>query len=228
MVVAPDLVLSIRTKLEAGWSQIGDRINTAYYAGLTNAIGVGISLSINNAGFTTVDVGKGGSPAIAGSGTGVGIRPDVEVLSREIYTRIRSKAKAFAQTLNTDTGHPPWPAPSSNALYIFAKSISDAVFEKFSTQILLTSTHPTVYLGIGEVDTYTNIDSSIISSNIFTNSNLLQGPMWPQICDAIGEALDFTLQNHTEAQVNITGTCSPSINQVCGLDTTGEGIGTIG
>lgn len=242
-VIEVDLIQKIRTRLEAGWNQIGPRSNTSYYQDMTQAIGKGIAQSINVAGFTTLDDGLGGAPYVGGTGTGLGIMPDRETLTREIYVRIRQKSKTFAQGLGTDTGHPIWDRPyeippgyllpfsplDNNALFIFAKGIAESVYECFSTQIILTSNHPFVYLGQGDVDTYTNIDSSIISGKIFTNSSTLQGPMWPQICDAIGEALDFTLQNHTEAQVIITGTCNSGTSQVCAIPIADViGVGTIG
>lgn len=243
MVIIPSLVSKIRTKVEAGWAQIGPRSNTSYYLEMSQAIGQGISECANEMGFTTVDNGSGGSPSIPGVGLGTGIFPDREVLAVEIYNRIRQKSKTYAQSLGTDTGHPIWDRPynlplnyalpftppENNALLIFAKGISESVYECFSTEIILNSNHPFVYLGQGEVDSYTNIDSSKISGKIYSNSSSLQGVMWPQICDAIGEAVDFTLQNHTVAQVTITGTCSAGGGQTCGVPKSNvQGIGVIG
>lgn len=241
-VLAPDLVQRIRTKVEAGWSQIGPRQNTSYYLDMTNAIGVGIAESINVAGFITVDEGLSSSPLIPGPGLGQGIRPDRGTLAKEIYSRIRAKSQAYAETMGSYTGHPIWNRPYTipenyleefsppdiNALFILAKGIAESVYECFSTQIILTSTHSRIYFGEGIVESYTNIDASLISGKIFSNSSTLQGIMWPQICDAIGEALDFTLQNDTEAQVVITGSCSSGSGQACGIPSTGAGIGNVG
>lgn len=241
-VITPDLIQKIRTRLEAGWAQIGNRSNTSYYMEMTTAIGTGISDSINAAGFTTEDDGLSGSPFRTGTGIGYGIFVNREVLTREIYSRIRQKSQTFAQTIGRNTGHPIYNRPyiipenyqleysplDNNALFIFAKGIAESVYECFSTQIILNSTHPMIYFGQGEVVSFTAIDASIISGRIFSNSSTLLGVMWPKICDAIGEAVDYTLQNHTTGEVVITGVCSPSSSQSCGIPFTGVGAGTIG
>jgi hypothetical protein len=241
-VITLDLIQKIRTRLEDGWSQIGSRSNTSYYMEMTQAVGTGISDSINSAGFTTEDNGLSGIPFRSGKGIGYGIFVDREILTREIYSRIRQKSQTFAQSIGGDTGHPvynrpyiipenyelEYSPPDNNALFIFAKGIAESVYECFSTQIILNSNHPMIYFGEGEVVSFTAIDASIISGRIFSNSSTLLGAMWPKICDAIGEAVDYTLQNHTTGEVLITGICVPSGSQSCGIPLYGVGTGTIG
>jgi hypothetical protein len=226
-VIIPDLSTRIRTKLLSAWSGIGGQVNSSYAYEFCDAIAQGLGQSINEAGFITDDTGLRGSPLVAGAGNGAGIFIEKDVFSMEMYQRIQTKSKAFAASLNTQTINPDWPPPPSNALFRMTNAIAEATDEVLTTQTILISNHPQIYQGNGIVREYTQIDESIISGIIISSSPNLQGVMWPQIADAIAEAYYITLQNHSFAEVTITGSCSSGGGQSCGINSIGVGTGQV-
>ncbi len=233
-MAAEALILSdlIQTNIDSNFEAIIgtsplSQANPSFFIEMTTAIGTGIadgSLAIS---FTTEDEGLSGSPPVPGTGSGVGIFIDEVAFSQNLYTEIRS---SIISTFGSTT-HEVFPPSSNNTSGLYLKALTDglalAVKSHFETAWTLTSSHPTIYQGVGEITegSFSGLDSTLITSEILANSPSLQGSFWPTIAEKIALAYVDTIHNHSVGTVTIAGSCSSGSGQACGIPSTGTGSG---
>lgn len=229
--VGPALGALIMNKVDAnmkaiaGFSPLSQK-NPSYFIAKCMAIGNGIALGAPTISFVTKDTGQAGAPPIPGTGTGVGIIVDSDWYTKELYTRLRASAiEDFGST--THGPYPPPPDDSGKYLEAMCKGISEAVKQHFATAWILTSAHPIVYAGIGNIGNgdFAGVVPTKISTLIQTQAPQLRGRFWPKFCKIVGEVHSQAIMQHSTSKVTIVGVCVPSPGQVCGLPIPGTGTG---
>lgn len=231
-VVGPVLGSLVQQRVDARMRQQYDYAGplaskgASYFITMCNAIGIGIAKGIPTVLFTTVDSGVEGTPFVPGVGAGVGIVMDFEYMSEHLYTKIKQKVQAvYHRTLAED-----WPVPPKGRgrfTEALARGVSEAVKEHFAKVWILTSAHPMIYAGVGLINAgmFTGVQAQAIKGAILAAAPILNRGAWPLICEAIAEATAETIMLRATGKVTITGTCVPSISQVCGIPSTGAGSG---
>ena len=215
-----------RMALIQGYHPLQQR-NPFYYIQFTQAIGNGLISGGPTISFTTSDTGSSGSPAVAGTGAGIGIVTDSTFFIQDLYTRVRNYVlQDFGQTLHDS--YPPSPGNSGQYLLALCQGINDALLAYFPTAWTLTSTHPTIYAGTGTIGIghFSGLSTSAIQAAIISDAPSLMGKFWPRLAQAIAESYVALIELHSTGTVTITGTCIPSDSQVCGIGSTGTGSGT--
>jgi hypothetical protein len=200
--------------------------NPSYFIELCNSIGQGIISGGPSINFTTNDTGLQGSPLVQGTGTGIGIIVDASFIKPNLYTRIRNYVIAdFGRTQ-----HSVFPPPVGNSgqyLEALCNGIADSIASYYTTAWSLNSTHPQIYSGTGLIvdGNFSGIFATTIQGSIQSFATNLVGPFWPRLAQAISEIYVEAIENHSTGTVTITGSCNPSITQICGINATGNGTG---
>lgn len=204
-----------------------DQVHPFYYTTMCTAIGTGIIQAGPVISFVTADSGLKGSPSVPGIGNGTGIITDPTFFVQDLYTRTRGYIIAdFGRT--THDVYPPGPKNSGQYLLALCLGINDAILAYYPTAWTLVSSHPTIYTGTGIVNNgnFSGLVATAIKSTIVGLAPTFIGPFWPRLAQAISESYVALIHQHSTGTVTITGSCSPSISQVCGLSGTGSGSGT--
>lgn len=232
-VLANLVKTNVDTKLSAvtGTSPLS-QVNPAFFIEMCTAIGTGIASGSTVINFTTSDTGLGGNPPVPGVGAGVGIIVDDVYFTQKLYTELRNESIASFGS----TSHDPFPPGPTNmsgkCLKAMCEGIAISVKTHFQTAWTLTSNHPEVYLGTGNVTNgnFSGLVAASIEALILANSPSLQGIFWPKIAKIVSEVYVDTIHNHSTATVTITGICIPLVppagSQICEIEnTSGSGIG---
>jgi hypothetical protein len=201
--------------------------NPFYYIQFAQAIGNGIVSGGPTISFTTNDTGSSGAPLIAGTGAGIGIVTDPTFFVQDLYTRVRDYVlQDFGQTLHSP--YPPEPGNSGQYLLALCEGINDSFLSYFPTAWTLVSSDPQIYQGTGiiNVGQFSGLSATAIQSSIVSDAPSLMGKFWPRIARAIAESYVALIEQHSTGTVTITGTCTTSDHQVCGIPSTGTGSGT--
>jgi hypothetical protein len=255
MAVNGDLLATLlKTRMDAKFKSVIPysgplaQNNPSYYLQFCDAIGKGIIDGSPVINFITKDIGLSGGPPIVGTGNGIGIKMDKNWFLKNLYIEIRDSSLANYGT----TSHPPWcddwdaindplnPLPPEhcslnpnqynpyNFLTAMCEAIAECVSEHNEDFRILQSTHPTVYLGQGEIEErgFIGLVPNAISSAILGYGSNFTGSFWPVLCEKIGSIYARTIMEHSTGKVIITGSCVPSTSQVCGLPGVGAGTGT--
>lgn len=184
-------------------------------------IGKGIATGTPSISFKTIDVGAGGAPAVNGSGIGKGIKVNSEHMSEMIYTKIRNK---ILQTYGK-TNHGPWPVRDESGVWLKAMtdSIAEAIKEHYGKSIVLSSSHPLVYIGTGKImeGGFSGIKEQAVTSAIISETSGFNGGFWPTMAQQISLGYIESIHKKATGIVTITGTCSPGESQVCGIPVSG-------
>ena len=202
--------------------------DTSYFQEFCTAFGSGIATGTITVPFVTADTGLKGIPFVAGVGTGIGIIVDEAFFKETIYTNVRNAILAqFGRTNNIP--FPPTTKFNGLVLQAMAEAISHSVKTHFATVWTLTSTHPMIYSGTGLIENgdYSGISSSLVNSQIqvFGPRLSIPGSVFPNMSLAVAQAYKTTIETMSTGTVTITGTCSPSVSQVCAVPSTGTGSG---
>ena len=201
--------------------------NPSYYETFCTAIGEGIVAGGPVIDFTTNDTGNEGSPLVTGTGAGIGIVTDPIFFIQDLYTRIRNYVIAqYGKTL-----HEPYPPSAGNSgqyLLALCEGINDSFLSYYPTAWTLVSTHPQIYMGTGLITDgqFTGLIPTVIQASIISFAPNFVGSFWPTLAQAVSESYAVLIEQHSTGQVTITGTCTPSLSQVCGISGTGNGAGT--
>jgi hypothetical protein len=203
--------------------------HTYYYIQFTQAIGKGIAQATPNINFTTVDTGVMGIPVIAGVGTGVGVDFDADFMERTMYTFIRQRVKDFFRL--EKYAHDPYPPKPDNVgvyLQAICKATAQSIKEHYATCWTLASAHPTIYAGTGKINygLFYGIQQSAVTEAIYSSASIFRGKFWHPMAEEIAKAYKLTIETRSKSTVVITGTCVPSISQVCNIVSGGTGTGT--
>ena len=203
--------------------------NPAYYQKFCEAIATGIAEQ-KTITATTTDDGLTGTPAVAGTGVGIGILVNALDFEERIYTHIRN----FVIADYGQTSHPIYSAATSdNFLKQLAKAVAESVQEHFETVWTYATNHPDVYSGEGIIEegNFSGlVEATIKAAMQAAGGGLLNGSFWPRFCEAMSKAYVETI--HLKAKdfdkIIISGTCTPTPipPQVCGVPGTGSGSGT--
>jgi hypothetical protein len=231
-VIEATLVNLFRAKLVSKWQAEGGNPTSAltnnFFTVFCNAIAGGITESINQTTFITEDFGLAGDPFVDGEGTGLGLFVDINPSVERFYNRIRERSIDLASVFGRTTGHPPWPPPPNNFMYLLCVALVEAIEERFKIDLALESIHPEIYEGTGTIIEFTNIDVPTIEGYIESRNTLLFGQGWAFIRQGIAQGFYETLQDFTTGTVIIEGECDASVNQICDIiDQTGNGTGIL-
>lgn len=225
----------IQTKLNSKMQAIAgfaplSQSNPTYFIQMCTAIGTGIGSNSTSLSFTTDDTGVKGQPLISGSGTGTGIIVDQAYFKEDLYTKIRQKVlDTFGHT--SHQVFPPTGTNSGRYLLAIAEAISESVTEHYATAWSLSSSHSTVYAGVGAVNegNISGLSSGAVGGSIISNAPMLVGPFWPVMAQEIAKSYVDAIHNHSTATITIVGICVPSPPpnvQLCGLPASGTGSGS--
>lgn len=201
--------------------------NPHYFIELCTAIGTGIISAGPVINFTTNDTGQEGSPLVPGVGNGIGIVTDPSFFIQDLYTRLRGFIIAdFGRT-----NHDPFPPRSTNSgqyLLALCLGINDSFLSYYPTAWTLVSAHPQIYMGTGLITDgqFSGLSSSAIQGAIISGAPDFRGRFWPRLAQGVAESYVALIEQHSTGMVTITGTCVPSISQVCGIGGSGNGSGT--
>ena len=221
----------IRTNVDArmaavhGYHPLQQR-NPHYFIELCHAIGTGIIAGAPTINFQTTDAGKGGSPLVAGVGSGIGIITDSAFFVEDLYTRIRRFViEDFGRTVHEP--YPPTPGKSGQYLLALCQGIADSFASYYPTAWVLNSTHPQIYLGTGLINDgqFSGLSAPTIQADIISGAPDFRGRFWPRLAQAIAESYVALIEQHSTGTVTITGSCSSGLFQTCGIDSTGTGTG---
>lgn len=222
----------VRSNVDARMSLIQGRHplqqkNPSHYITFSQAIGAGLINGGPTISFTTTDTGSSGMPSVVGSGHGVGITTNPTFFVQDLYTRTRNYViQDFGQTLHDP--YPPSPGNSGQFLLALCEGINDSFLSYFPISWTLTSTHPTIYAGTGNIVNghFSGLSASSIQSSIVSGAPNFVGKFWPRLAQAISESYVALIEQHSTGTVTITGICTPSDDQVCGISSSGTGSGT--
>ena len=108
------------------------------------------------------------------------------------------------------------------------EGINDALVSYYPTAWTLISTHPDIYMGTGNVvdGSFSGLMATSIQNAIIAGAPNFVGAFWPKLAQAISESYVALIELHSTGTVTITGTCIPSLAQVCEIGSTGTGTGT--
>jgi hypothetical protein len=83
-------------------------------------------------------------------------------------------------------------------------------------------------MGTGAINDgqFSGLVATAIQGSIQSLAFNLEGSFWPTLAQAVSESYVALIEQHSTGMVTITGTCVPSISQVCGIGGTGTGTGT--
>lgn len=198
--------------------------NPSYFIKFCNAIANGIAQGSTSINFTTVDTGVSGAPVKTGTGVGVGIFVDREWFHKTLYTTLRdSTLSKYGNTI-----HKPWEgADPKGFLSALCKGISYGVADHFPTAYQLSSTHPTIYAGKGDIlkGSFFGLSAQTISGLIASNLATFKGNALPFFLKNISTIYVEAIHKNSTSFVTITGTCVPSQKQTCGILSSGVGTG---
>jgi hypothetical protein len=200
--------------------------NPAYYIQFCNAIGQGLINGGPVIEFTTNDTGLSASPLIPGTGLGIGIFIDKDFFRENAYTNARNAIiERFQRTYNDP--YPPGPDNTGQFLDAICNGVATSVHDYYTTAWTLNSVHPQIYQGTGLITDgqFSGISSGAIASSIQSYLSGFQGEFYPELIQAIADAYVLTITTMATGTVTITGTCVPSISQVCAIPSTGHGTG---
>lgn len=197
----------------------------SYYREFLTAVAKGFADGTININFTTTDTGQIGTPAVAGVGTGTGIKVDSEYLTQTLYTAIRNRTQAFGKTLHDQ--YPPSAGNSGKYLEALCRGIAEAVRDHYIAAWILNSTHSQVYAGSGQIPNggFSGLSPERIKGLILQYSPRLKGAFWPIMAEEIARGYVKAIHERSTGQVSITGTCTPGPGQLCGLGGSGSGTG---
>lgn len=198
-----------------------------YFIKFCTAVGKGIAEGTPVVQFTTKDTGVMGTPPIPGAGVGKGIKVDAEYMSKKMYALLRDEAVAKGSK------HGEWPPADDNGgkyLKAITDGIADGIKEHYKDSWILTSVHPTIYMGTGKIDPqngskFSGIQASLVESLILSYGPDMQGSMWPKLAKYVAQAYKDGIENKSTGEVTIIGVCVPSLSQVCGIPSNGNGTG---
>jgi hypothetical protein len=202
--------------------------NPSYYIEFCDAIGMGIITGGPVIEFTTNDTGQSGTPLVEGAGMGTGIVTDPTFFVQDLYTRVRSYIIAdFGRTEHQP--YPPSPGNSGEYLLALCEGINDSFLSYYPTAWTLVSTHPKIYQGMGMITDgqFSGLVATAIQASIVAGAPNFIGRFWPRLAQAISESYVALIESNSTGMVTITGTCVPSLTQVCDISgSTGNGMGT--
>lgn len=201
--------------------------NPHYFLEMCMAIGTGIITGGPVINFTTQDTGNEGSPLVPGTGNGVGIVTDPSFFVQDLYTRLRGYIIAdFGRT--THDAFPPGPKNSGQYLLAMCEGINDSILAYYPTAWTLVSAHPQIYTGTGLIldGHFSGLVASAIQGAIIAGAPDFIGRFWPRLAQGVSESYVLLIEQHATGHVTITGSCSPSQSQVCGIGGSGTGTGT--
>lgn len=212
-----------------GTSPLGSPHDQSWFKEYCQAIATGLALSVPSITFTTNDTGSGGTPDVTGSGTGTGIMIETSFFTEAIYTGIRQKVlDLFGVTGNAP--YPPATLQNGLTLNAIAEALAESSAAHLAAAASLTSTHPKVYTGSGTISDgqFSGLSGGLVQSNILASApRLAPHPFFAATALAIGTAFTDTIQQHSTGMVTISGTCTPSDSQSCGVSKSGTGSGTV-
>lgn len=234
--IASTLSNLVKTNVDSKFSSVSGvsplaQSNPSYFIEMCTAIGTGIANGTTVINFTTSDTGLGGTPPVPGNGTGVGIIVDDAYFTQKLYTELRnSSISSFGST--THDPYPPGPNNiSGKYLKALCEGISISVKTHFQTAWTLTSAHPLVYSGVGNISngSFSGLTATNIEQLILAAGPSLQGVFWPKVAKKVAEVYVDTIHNHSTATVTIIGVCVPLVPpagfQICGVPAVGAGTG---
>lgn len=114
-----------------------------------------------------------------------------------------------------------------NFLTALCEGISESISEHYEAFRDLNSAHPTVYAGEGEIKNgmYFGVVESEVASMIVTEGSMMKGSFWIEMAQAVAKVYTDTVHNKSTGVVTITGSCTPSSHQACGIPMIGIGSG---
>lgn len=224
-LVQSDVDSRMAAVMGRGFHPLSQR-NPHYFIELCHAIGTGIISGGPVINFTTNDTGQEGSPLVPGVGNGIGIVTDPSFFVQDLYTRLRGFIIAdFGRT--THDAFPPRATNSGQYLLALCEGINDALLAYYPGAWTLVSTHPQIYMGTGLITDgqFSGLSAGAIQGAIIAGAPDFRGRFWPRLCQGIAESYVALIEQHSTGMVTITGTCVPSISQICGIGGSGHGSG---
>lgn len=203
--------------------------NPHYFVEFCSAVGMGIIAGGPVILYTSTDVGLQGDPFVPGTGSGLGIITDSSFFIEDLYTRIRNYViQDFGGTAHDP--YPPRPGNSGEYLAALCGGIADSFASYYPTVWTLTSVHPQVYMGTGNIEDgqFSGLSAPTIQSDIISGAPDFIGRFWPRLAQAISESYVALIEEHSTGTVTIVGTCIPTgITQICDIMTS-AGSGSSG
>lgn len=207
-----------------GYSGPLSQPNPSYFIGFCNGLANGISQGSQSISFTTVDAGVSGAPPKTGSGVGVGILLNKEWFHENLYTNLRNSVlKKYGNTI-----HKPWAGSDPKGfLSALCKGIVYGIAEHFPTSYQLTSTHPMIYAGKGDIieGGFSGLSAAGVQGLILSNLPNFKGSALPSFVEMIATTYVEAIHKHSTSFVTITGICIPKQSQACGILSSGVGTG---
>lgn len=210
-IVGPKLGGLIRTKMIQNISALSgkspsEQPNPSYFNSFCIGLGNGIAKETKNILYRTTDKGLVNPLGGSGAGTGIGIKFDSEYMTKTAYEKIRAEViRMFGETT-----HAPYPPPKNNSgeyLIAILNAISDSIKEVYATDLILTSVHNPVCIGIGMVNEggFNGLIAQNIKMSIISVIPAFNGQFWPNFADILASSYVDTVHNHSTAKVKIAG-----------------------
>jgi len=189
--------------------------NPSYYIEFANAIGMGLVSGGPVIEFTTNDTGNQGSPLVPGVGAGIGIVTDPTFFVED-----------FGKT--SHDAYPPSTGNSGEYLLALCEGINDSILTYYPLAWTLVSAHPEIYMGTGIISDgqFSGLIATAIQAAIVSGAPNFVGVFWPRLAQAIAESYVALIEERSTGTVTITGNCTPSVSQTCGIGGSGNGTGT--